>query len=264
MKRNLSSTQLARRKAIKELDDAAHTSFFQQLPSGQLTLSRRGVFATAAVSGTAYYILRIAIRDILGRQPWYRLLQAKSDRTKLFELYILSIVNAAIMSGHSMYKLLCCEEGDTHGVTRMLSTALGYFLHDFIAMRYEFVNDKGMLLHHTLCLAMTTTVLTKDSGVKKFVPMVAVTELSSVFLGARWLLLELGLGTSSLYNGVLFSFATSFFVTRILGLQRYLYKIWDTKDLVSMHPLRWLLATLATLNVYWFYKIVLMAKKQFS
>jgi hypothetical protein len=203
------------------------------------------------------------IRDFLGRYKWYKMLNAKSDRSKLFELYFLSILNAAIMSGHSAYKLLFCEEGCTKGITRMLSTSIGYFLHDFIAMKYEFINDKGMLLHHLLCLAMCGVSLQQDTGVKKFVPMVALTELSSVFLGVRWLLRELGLAKSKAYNVVLVLFGSSFFATRIVGLQSYLYKIWNDKDLVALHPLRYLLATLTGLNVYWFYKIVMMAKKQF-
>jgi hypothetical protein len=229
--------------------------------NGQLTLSTRGSIDTAFTAGAVSDCLRLVLRDIRCRYAGYRLLSSKSDRTKLFELYFLSILNAAVMSGHSFYKLACCEEGDTKGVTRMLATSIGYFLHDFVAMRYEFVHDKGMLLHHTLCLAMCGMTLSQDSGVKKFVPVVALTELSSVFLGFRWLLLELGLGSTKLYTSVLLLFGTSFFATRIVGLQTYLYKIWDDADLIKLYPLRYLLATLAGLNIFWFTKIVQMAKK---
>ena len=263
MKRSLSKIQLDRRKAIKELDAAANTHLVTELPDGQLTLSQRGVIVTALSSGTVYYFIRLILRDLLGRYPWYRLLNAKADRSKMFELYFLSIINAGIMSGHSAYKLLCCEENCTKGVTRMMATSIGYFLHDFVAMRYEFINDKGMLLHHVLCLAMCGTALQQDSGVKKLVPTVALTELSSVFLGLRWLLIELGLGKTKMYSVVLGLFdGTSFFATRIVGLQSYLFKVWNDTDLVALFPLRWLLATLAGLNVYWFYKIAMMAKKQ--
>ena len=106
----------------------------------------------ASLSAVAYYCTRLGVRDILGRTSWYRKLMAKADRTKLFELYILSILNACVITGYSGVKLVGGDLSDTRGGKRMLASALGYFCHDFIAMRRKFSNDRGMLLHHVVRL----------------------------------------------------------------------------------------------------------------
>jgi cyanophycinase-like exopeptidase len=51
MNPDLSKTQKLRREAILQLDNAAHTHFVKSLSNGKITLSRRGVIATATVSG---------------------------------------------------------------------------------------------------------------------------------------------------------------------------------------------------------------------
>ena len=93
-----------RRMAIKALDEASHLTCSK---SGRATVKAAllcpGVVSLLSVAATCYYLLRLTLRR-LQRYPWYRLLQKKADRTKLFELYILSIVNAAIMGSHSLRK----------------------------------------------------------------------------------------------------------------------------------------------------------------
>ena len=118
------------------------------------------------MSGFMYYLLRLVIRDRLGRYAWYKLLQSKADRSQLFESYILSIVNAAVSGwaflhfrNNSQYvcvlcvQIICCYsgykmcwgDGSTRGATRMLATALGYFCHDMFMMRNELHNDMVIL-----------------------------------------------------------------------------------------------------------------------
>jgi hypothetical protein len=43
-----------------------------------------------------------------------------------------------------------------------------------------------------------------------------------------------------------------------------LVKIWDDKDFKNLGAVRYLLLVLSALNMYWFVKIVNMAKKQMS
>jgi len=136
----LTHGQLERREALRTMQSAFGGGQKVVSEDGHLTLTRRGTWYVAMGSGCCYYLLRLFLRDQLGRYDWYKILQSKSDRTRLFELYILSIVNAGFISSYSIYKL-AAGSNSTQGCTRMLATALGYFVHDFIAMRHEFKND---------------------------------------------------------------------------------------------------------------------------
>ena len=77
----LSHGQLERRRAIRSVQDAAK-GFTKPLVSedGHLTLTNRGAVWVAIGSGLVYYVLRLILRDQLGRYDWYKLLQKKSDR----------------------------------------------------------------------------------------------------------------------------------------------------------------------------------------
>ena len=263
----LTRAQHKRRKAIKDLDEATNLHLFTELgANSRITLSRRGIFAVGGITAVAYYLLRLALRDLLHRYPWYRLLQKKADRTKLFELYFLSIINASIMGGHSLRKLAV---GGTHGTTRMLSAALGYFVHDFYAMRYEFKNDKGMLLHHLIAIYGAVLCVGRPD-LHKYVAMWTATEISSVFLGIRWLLAETGQTSTKRYKLVLVLFGSSFFATRIWNVWRpggVMQTLWDDEHVQKLpwwHPLRGGATALSCLNVFWFWKILNMARRQFT
>jgi hypothetical protein len=38
----------------------------------------------------------------------------------------------------------------------MLASLLGYFVHDFIAMRHEFKHDVGMFVHHVFGIGIVS------------------------------------------------------------------------------------------------------------
>ena len=256
----------ATRKAIKDLDNATHLHLFTKPnEEGRITLSTRGVVAVAGAAGLSYHLVRLLLRDLLHRYPWYRLLQKKADRTKLFELYFLSIINAAIMGGHSVRKLII---GGHHGTTRMLASALGYFVNDFIAMRYEFKNDKPMLVHHLIAIYACSSVV-RMPHLHKYVAMWGATEISSVFLGIRWLLAETGQTKTLAYKIVLFLFSGSFFATRVWNIWRpggAMRTLWNDEEVQKLHwshPLRSGAAALSMLNLFWFWKILKMARRQF-
>lgn len=259
----LTKQQRDRRQALKSLSDATRLQAFEGSKGGDLALTWRGVLGIAGTSAVSYYLLRLVLRDCLKGFAWYKLLQKKSDRTKLFELYILGIVNAGIITGYSGYKLLTGSTS-TQGATRVLATALGYFLHDFIAMRREFKNDKGMLLHHVIGIVVSVAVMSAGRGVKQHIPPFGMMELSTIFLDSMWLLRETGNSKTRVYKACLVAFATAFFGTRIVVLPTRLWQVWDEKSFSKLGYARHLMLALVLLNLYWFKKIVGMARKQLA
>ena len=248
------------------------------------TLQSSGAVWVAGASTLGYYILRLVLRDRLGRYTWYQALQGKADRTNLFELYILSIVNATGISAYSLWKIFGTGTSNTVGATRLLATALGYFLHDFIAMRREFSNDWSMFFHHVFGIAVIsnvnrscaivsnlscltccfTQVMVAPKETKRYIPMFGVIELSTVFMSLMWLLRETGNNKGRFFKANLIMFATTFFGTRILLMPAKLKEAWTEKDFQALGVAKYMMAGLCGLNVYWFIKLVRMARGQLA
>ena len=261
-KEDLSPGQSARRKALRELSEATNTKIFKK-DEDYLTLSSRGALAAAGSTALAYYVVRLIMRDQLSGFAFYKKLAAKADKTKLFELYMLSIVNAGILTAYSMAKLWAGNK-DTHGSTRLLAAALGYFCHDFVAMRHEFRNDPGMFWHHVFGIGLVGGAMVSKPAVKKYVPPIAMVELSTVFLSGMWLMKELELTGTAAYKVVLGTFAATFFATRVFALPYQMMKFWNEDDFKQLGVVRYMLLGLAALNLYWAKKIVGMARKQLA
>jgi len=254
--------QLDRNRALRTMQTAFGYKESPMLSEeGHLTLTRRGALWMAAASGCGYYVLRLLLRDHLGRYKWYKVLQAKSDRTRLFELYLLSIVNAVFISSYSVYKL-ATGSASTQGCTRMLATALGYFVHDFFAMRHEFKNDIGMFVHHVFGIALTGTAISAPPSIKKYVPIFGTVELSTIFLSIMWLMRETGNTKGRGFKLNMALFAISFFATRILAMPAYLRKVWHEEGFRALGHVRYAFVGLCGLNLFWFVKILKMAKAQ--
>ena len=69
-------------------------------------------------------MLRLLIRDLLRDANWYKYLTKKDPNVRMFELYILSIINASTLTGYGIYKLLT-DVNDVHWCKRTLASALG-------------------------------------------------------------------------------------------------------------------------------------------
>ena len=66
-----------------------------------------GVVFFAGASAVAYYLLRLVSRDLLGGFKWYRALAKQDSGVRMFELYMLSIVNAGLLTGYSACVRAC-------------------------------------------------------------------------------------------------------------------------------------------------------------
>lgn len=112
-----------------------------------------GVAFFACTSALGYYLFRLVSRDLLGKYNWYKILMKRDNGLHLFELYILSIVNATVLTVYGFHKMLN-DVDNTVGCKRVLASALGYFLHDFIAIRSTWRSDTSTVIHHLsgICL----------------------------------------------------------------------------------------------------------------
>ena len=188
-KLSLTPSQIERRRALVKLAAASNLGLFHNnendnFDDGDLRLSRRGmlthvvlryvlcsleshtltcwflcpmncigvaVFALASAFG--YYLLRLVSRDLLSGFKWYKALAKRDSGIRMFELYLLSIVNAGILTGYSVYKL-STNWRDTTGCKRLLASVMGYFIHDFIAVRSTWREDIPTVIHHVFGIAL--------------------------------------------------------------------------------------------------------------
>mgnify|MGYP006979930923 CR=1 FL=1 len=76
----------------------------------------------------------------------------QDSSVRMFELYLLSIVNASMISGYSIYKLITGWK-NVYGSKRLMASVLGYFIHDFIALRGTWTDDVPTVIHHVFGIA---------------------------------------------------------------------------------------------------------------
>ena len=96
----------------------------------------------------------------------------------MFELYMLSIVNAGILTGYSLYKL-STDWTDVMGCKRLLASVMGYFIHDFIAVRSTWREDIPTVIHHVFGIALVAGAFRVERA-HKLVPRFAIIEVSLV------------------------------------------------------------------------------------
>jgi hypothetical protein len=233
----------------------------------ELRVTATGTALSGAAFALAYYCLRLITRDLFSDFRWYKKLQRKAGRTKLFELYLLSVVNAMIVTVFSLKKTGIHGIGrprcrDIRGTTRLMASMLGYFLHDFVAMRREILTAPDTLIHHVFGIAILTAGMRGESRFKRYGPPLAIVELSTCFLSTMWILRELGLEKTRTFKAVLAGFVLSFFATRVVILPSLVWRGWNDPDFQKgFGRARYLLAGLSVLNLWWFRKIVNMGRK---
>lgn len=155
-----------------------------------------------------------------------------------------------------------------------LSLSLGYFLADTWMMMV--VHDRRdlqteMVVHHAVCAVCTFVAVASGMG-HVFVAWLLVSEATTPFVNARWVLDKMGLKTRSvyLYNGM--ALAGMWVVVRVLLFIAYFWFVYSTWEntakiipfeihvgLVLAVPL-----VLFALNLFWFAKIVRGARKLFA
>lgn len=136
--------------------------------------------------------------------------------------------------------------------------ALAYFIHDAThLLLYD--HDITNYVHHIVGSFVTIlreTVMTPEQGFTTFLAT-CVLESTSPFLNATWLMKEAGYKEHPIFK-YLAGFAVVFFGIMRLGVFSWLVS--SRMDKVTTA----IFAPIVALNVYWFYKLVQMARKAFS
>lgn len=170
------------------------------------------------------------------------------------DLYGLSIVNAAAISGFGLYKLLACKDfGDVAHNFDAMCFLFGYLLHDLIATRHDWATHRANLFHHIAGLGLLTTVLANRTTVP-LVPSFALVETSTVFLNIMWFMRVAHAQGSAAYKGCMAAFVSSFFLLRVVGMP---YNLWRTRRQIpeayrALGRARYCLHGLCALQWYWF------------
>ena len=97
-----------------------------------LRLTNRGVLLVGAISATSCAVLRLVLRELLRKQAWY-----KPKHPGMFELCALGAIHAALLAYYGIKKSFFPRTSwaDPRGCKRLVSASLGYFMHDFLALR---------------------------------------------------------------------------------------------------------------------------------
>jgi hypothetical protein len=167
----------------------------------------------------------------------------------------------------SLYSVLVgvSPEGVSPAPTFGLLTAIfGYFIHDFWALRHNWLKYPVDIVHHLAAFAICIGVLFSIKvamNTVPYVPYFGTVELSTVLLDVSWMMRETGNAGHFLFKPLQLAFAATFFATRIVLLPYLTFVVSPRERFFEHGLLRAVAAGLAVacvLQVYWFIKIVKM------
>lgn len=93
-----------------------------------------------------------------------------------------------------------CGDKNTLYETRLLYTAIGYFLYDFLAMAYYGLLDMTMTFHHWVCIIGMVLPLYYNVSANYVVMGMFISEASNPFMHVRVILRQYGLRYTKAYE----------------------------------------------------------------
>lgn len=185
------------------------------------------------------------------------------------DLYIISWIHAAVVSLFSFYSFGTRSSDSATGLLglKVCSFSLGYFIHDFVATRHEWLKYKSHAFHHLLAFGIITPLLmTRSTHLAKFYKQIGLLEISTVFLDQMWILRELDKENSKLYKANSLAFVVVFFLARIVYFPLIILHIFNGKahqsELDKYGKVKWCFVPAIVLQYYWFGQIVQNLRKQ--
>ena len=138
------------------------------------------------------------------------------------------------------------------------AVSIAYFLHDMAHMLlYE--SDITAYGHHIVSLAVTWLLKTEmlPHQAETVATSLAILESTSPLVNTTWLLNKAGYSDHPFFKYVAIAMAAWFGIQRVLVFPWLIATRADT-------PTKFLFSPLIALNIYWFYKIVILARKKLA
>jgi len=121
-----------------------------------------------------------------------------------------------ISAGYHMYFLHSdCGACNTSLERNIIYTSCGYFLYDFVAMAYYGLLDKGIFIHHILCVLIYVTGLSQGNSASLMINAVFAAEISNPIMHVRMILKYMGLRHTKSYEGSELTYIMLFIYGRI-------------------------------------------------
>lgn len=138
------------------------------------------------------------------------------------------------------------------------AVSIAYFLHD-IAHMLLYETDITAYGHHIVSLAVGWLVKTEmlPHQAEMVATTIAVLESTSPLVHASWLLTKAGYSDQLFFKYVAMTMAAWFGIQRVIVFPWIIATQADTASKLLFSPL-------IVLNIYWFYKIVMLARKKLA
>lgn len=120
------------------------------------------------------------------------------------------------LSGYHYYFLLGeCGQANSDFEKLIILNSAGYFTYDFVAMAYFGLLDKGMFVHHFMCILGMLICLYENISANYLVAGLFISEISNPIMHARMVLKHLGLRYTKAYEVSEFSYIMLYTFGRI-------------------------------------------------
>ena len=153
---------------------------------------------------------------------------------------IVSFVHGIVLIVFSSYEFYfapgSCGDQNTLFEKRLLYTAVGYFLYDFLAMAYYGLLDMTMSIHHWVCIIGMSLPLVYDKSGNYVVMGMFVSEASNPFMHVRVMLRHYGLRYTKSYELMEILFLIFYIFGRLLNGTSMIYHTWLCED--NILPIR--------------------------
>ena len=188
------------------------------------TASTADVTVGSLLSLLTYFFIHPIVSNLLTKHS-KQYAQLDAAQQLKFDGFVLSGINASYTGLLSLFKLLTVGSVSPLLSISLLTSINGYFLHDTWATRSVWLKTPDNVIHHIAGVLMCSAILCNldaNQEVLPYVNLVAIAELSTIFLDIGWIARKLLI--PQVYITVCdFIFVGLFFFLRILLFPHTVY-----------------------------------------
>jgi TLC domain len=226
-------------------------------------LYQNTVLLTLFFSGIFLFTTQI-VRNVWS--SWY----ASLGKRKQHELpsYVLCLVHHFVAVPWAWYRVYCDFHLSAEAaasinyapITAIIAPwCIAYLITDtiFYAIPELLKGKLEYMIHHILVLFLVISSLYGPGSLLRFIPHLLLSDTTNIFFNTAWLLrLSESTKESFLVKFCELLFAVAFLLVRVINMPCMFYALSTQRDAAGLGPARYVLAPIAAMQWYWFYKIL--------
>lgn len=223
-------------------------------------LLRDTAFLTSVFS--LIYVIITPVASNLLSKKYTALPKRKKDELPSYVLCLIHHIVAVPVAWSNVYADFnltneAAQNIDYAPLTAIIAPwCIAYLITDtmFFALPEAFVGKFEYITHHILTLILVISSLFGPGSTLRFIPHLLISDTTNIFFNTAWLIRAMGGQGFFFLNFLEISFAVSFFFVRVINMSAMFWAL--GKQATGLGLARYVLAPIALMQWFWFYKIV--------